>query len=175
MKSTKYILIFALQKVANRDIKLENILLDKEYQFLKLCDFGLSKVGLLNTRSSDQFTVYSLFESHRLLGLWQATDIFSRGDLLWILSCTGNSACIQEHLSLLTYRNVVFPWSFIWFAIFENSNVQDDASNCKTRVGTPNYLAPEIISMPQGGTYDGQVRLNLITVFGMHFLTLKYQ
>ena len=36
--------LVSLQKVANRDIKLENTLLDRDYKLLKLCDFGLSKV-----------------------------------------------------------------------------------------------------------------------------------
>lgn len=73
-------LIFAIRYchhmgVANRDIKLENTLLDTENKLLKLCDFGLSK---------------------------------------------------------------------------------EDKSKCKTRVGTPNYLAPEIINLQKGGTYDGK-------------------
>ncbi|CAD7694694.1 unnamed protein product [Ostreobium quekettii] len=74
-------LIFAVRychhmKVANRDIKLENTLLDADRKLLKLCDFGLSK--------------------------------------------------------------------------------DNNDSMCKTRVGTPNYLAPEIINMRKGGTYDGK-------------------
>lgn len=73
-------LIFAVRychhmKISNRDIKLENTLLDADNKVLKLCDFGLSK---------------------------------------------------------------------------------DESSECKTRVGTPNYLAPEIINMPKGATYDGK-------------------
>eukprot|EP00803_Ostreobium_quekettii_P003187 evm.model.scf_1919.2 EVM.evm.TU.scf_1919.2 scf_1919:15986-18206(-) len=74
-------LIFAVRychhmNVANRDVKLENTLLDADKKLLKLCDFGLSK----DSRSS----------------------------------------------------------------------------LCKTRVGTPNYLAPEIVNMKKGGTYDGK-------------------
>lgn len=61
--------------VANRDIKLENILLSDDRRVIKICDFGLSK---------------------------------------------------------------------------------DETSLCRTQVGTPNYLAPEIIQMPRGGTYDGK-------------------
>lgn len=33
---------------------------------------------------------------------------------------------------------------------------KDETSLCRTRVGTPNYLSPEIIQMPRGGTYDGK-------------------
>lgn len=33
---------------------------------------------------------------------------------------------------------------------------KDQSSLCRTRVGTPNYLSPEIIAMPRGGTYDGK-------------------
>lgn len=73
-------LIFAIRYchhmgVANRDIKLENTLLDSEKKLLKLCDFGLSK---------------------------------------------------------------------------------EDKSKCRTQVGTPNYLAPEIINLQKGDTYDGK-------------------
>ncbi|GMH35591.1 hypothetical protein BSKO_03459 [Bryopsis sp. KO-2023] len=33
---------------------------------------------------------------------------------------------------------------------------KDVTSLCRTQVGTPNYLPPEIIQIPRGGTYDGK-------------------
>lgn len=42
---------------------------------------------------------------------------------------------------------------------------KDETSICRTRVGSPNYLAPEIITMPKEGTYDGKVRTFIRAIF----------
>ena len=112
------------QGVANRDIKLENTLLDGSPRpLVKICDFGYSKVDMLS------------------------------GNLT--LPAPGRS-CATDRVQHTGPTLAPSSW---WSRITHFRHLQHEKfqSAPGSRVGTPAYLAPEVIMTTRGQTYDGKV------------------
>ena len=141
-----------MQGVANRDIKLENTLLDGTTRpLIKICDFGYSKVhlylrkfrsqGELNHQHLSRAPVmsHSTVKQDRADG--QIQEMFVS---LLAHACTGVIPG-QKH-SWLSCKNFI-----LYF--LQHEKFQSEPGS---RVGTPAYLAPEVILTTRGKTYDGK-------------------
>ena len=150
----------AAQGVANRDIKLENILLDdsEPRPLIKICDFGYSKVN--------------------------AAAMLSAAGLLCLLASEGMPSLVEAPAELPTERELALQQFFTVLFLLRNLNaIAREICSCAnlldgapqheffqsapgSRVGTPAYLAPEIILTTKGRTYDAKARAPLIIARG---------
>ena len=77
-------------EILHRDIKLDNILIDKSLRFLKICDFGVSKIVQKGETITDHCGTPAYLAPEIVLnqgyeGYW--SDIWSLGVLLYCMSC----------------------------------------------------------------------------------------
>ncbi len=130
------------QGVVNRDIKLENTLLDNSPRpLVKVCDFGYSKVTWPHSKKAVGAALgwpAQAPSSEPPAGRLQPRgDVAVLGQLL--LSGAPHTASLACAL---------------------DGPPQHEKFNSApgSRVGTPAYLAPEVILTTRGKTYDGKVR-----------------
>ena len=140
------------QGVANRDLKLENLLLDRDGSdgtrpLLKICDFGYSKVrrcvASAVVDASERFRDGSAMDRGRP-PWWSTTTILAL--------CPD---CLRGHLRCAALRKARAA-----FICPVSSAQHEQNSSAKTGVGTPIYMAPEIIY--GGNRYDAKVPVCLI-------------
>lgn len=149
-----------LQGIANRDIKLENTLLNSTYEnalrtsqrfpLMKLCDFGYSKV-----RMSYWCMSYWGIRVHGLHGLRSVSTMHGQ--------CSTPSTKDLAHSHHLTS-----PLSGM-------AQDEHEQSMPKSRVGTMDYIAPEVVLNMRGEQYDGKkADIWALGVMLYAMVTLKY-
>jgi len=174
-----------LQGVANRDIKLENTLLDdSERPLLKICDFGYSKARPAQSHRGAPGAPAGLLPgtpgSRPAISLHAQAFQPGRDLHAWLSEVTGHMqaharrspcpALLRKSPSLtfsvsmswettVGMRTEVLPNAVPWTDSATHACVQHEKyqSAPGSRVGTPAYLAPEVILTTKGKKYDGKV------------------
>ena len=141
-----------VQGVANRDLKLENLLLDRDgagsRPLLKICDFGYSKVA------------------HTCADCTKLALCFDVAYVLSMCHCAGDltpsgAVCLFPLRACRAMHQQLSQASLVSCTVSVGANglmscMQHDVSSpAKTTVGTPVYMAPEIIL--GGKRYDAKV------------------
>jgi serine/threonine protein kinase len=145
-----------LQGVVNRDIKLENTLLDSSPRpLVKICDFGYSKVNARQMIGLRGYAHASVACSSTAAAVLRGSCHVAAHVNYTQLIDEARSACC---LSLATFSSLIQCAADLFY-VWPTFAVQHEKfqSAPGSRVGTPAYLAPEVILTTRGKTYDGKV------------------